>query len=305
MPKKILIDTDIGPDCDDAGALAIANRLHNEKKIELLGVTHCTSDIGGSYTVCAINQWFGNSDIPVGQTAEKDFLDSEDCKVYTKPISAEFIRKNGERSFEEAVSLLRRTLAENTGVTLVFIGPLNNLSALLISAPDSVSQLNGRALVEKSVSQIVVMGGDFSRGSQEAEYNIKCNVAAAQLAAESCPVPITYIGFEVGADVLTGKSLKTADEKYPVRTAYELFLDGPNEDGFLLRPSWDLITVYYAAAGLADLWELSEAVTVRFDVDGCVQLSKGGKDRYLIQQAEPSAVAERLEQLMTETEDYR
>ena len=149
------------------------------------------------------------------------------------------------------------------------------------------------------------MGGDFSRGSQEAEYNIKCNVAAAQLAAESCPVPITYIGFEVGADVLTDKSLKTADEKYPVRTAYELFLDGPNEDGFLLRPSWDLITVYYAAAGLADLWELSEAVTVRFDVDGCVQLSKGGKDRYLIQQAEPSAVAERLEQLMTETEDYR
>ena len=53
------------------------------------------------------------------------------------------------------------------------------------------------------------------------------------------------------------------------------------------------------------VWELSEAVTVRFDVGGCVQLSKGGKDRYLIQQAEPSAVAERLEQLMTETEDYR
>lgn len=298
MPKKILIDTDIGPDCDDAGALALANRLHNEKKIELLGVTHCTSDIGGAYTVCAINQWFGNSDVPVGQTAEKSFLDSEDCKSYTKPISAEFIRKNGERDFEEAVSLLRRTLAENTDVTLVFIGPLNNLSALLRSAPDSVSPMNGRALVEKSVSQIVVMGGDFSRNTQEAEYNIKCNISAAQLAAESCPVPVIYSGFEIGADVLTGKSLKTADEKYPVRTAYELFLDGPNEDGFLLRPSWDLITVYYAAAGLADLWELSEAVTVRFDGDGCVQLSKGGKDRYLIQQADSSAVAERLEQLL-------
>ena len=39
--------------------------------------------------------------------------------------------------------------------------------------------LGGRALVEKSVSQIVVMGGDFSRSSQEAEYNIKCNIAAA------------------------------------------------------------------------------------------------------------------------------
>lgn len=46
------------------------------------------------------------------------------------------------------------------------------------------------------------------------------------------------------------------------------------------------------------VWELSEAVTVRFDGDGCVQLSKGGKDRYLIQQADSSAVAERLEQLL-------
>ena len=152
MSKKIFIDTDIGPDCDDAGALAVANRLHNEKKIELLGVTHCTSDIGGAYTVCAINQWFGNFGIPVGQTAEKGFLDSEDCKSYTKPISAEFIRKNGERDFEDAVSLLRRTLAENTDATLVFIGPLNKLAALLRSAPDSVSTLGGRALVEKSVS---------------------------------------------------------------------------------------------------------------------------------------------------------
>lgn len=71
MPKKIFIDTDIGPDCDDAGALAIANRLHHEKRIELLGVTHCTSDIGGSYTVSAINQWFGNSGIPAAHSFQR------------------------------------------------------------------------------------------------------------------------------------------------------------------------------------------------------------------------------------------
>lgn len=44
--------------------------------------------------------------------------------------------------------------------------------------------------MKKSVLQIVVMGGDFSRGSQTAEYNIKCNISAAQLTAESCPVPV-------------------------------------------------------------------------------------------------------------------
>lgn len=101
-------------------------------------------------------------------------------------------------------------------MTLVCIGPLNNISALLSSASDSVSPLNGRELVEKSVSRIAVMGGDFRRGVPEAEYNIKCNIAAAQLVAERCPVPLIYAGFEIGADVLTGKSLKTADETCPV-----------------------------------------------------------------------------------------
>ena len=32
MPKKIFIDTDIGPDCDDAGAPVIVNHLYNEKR---------------------------------------------------------------------------------------------------------------------------------------------------------------------------------------------------------------------------------------------------------------------------------
>ena len=41
--KKIIIDTDIGFDCDDAGALAIAFDAAAKKKIELLAVT-CSID---------------------------------------------------------------------------------------------------------------------------------------------------------------------------------------------------------------------------------------------------------------------
>lgn len=32
MPKKILIDTDIGPDCDDAGALALQTAYIMKKR---------------------------------------------------------------------------------------------------------------------------------------------------------------------------------------------------------------------------------------------------------------------------------
>lgn len=37
--KKIIIDTDIGWDCDDAGALALIHSLCNKGEAELLAVT--------------------------------------------------------------------------------------------------------------------------------------------------------------------------------------------------------------------------------------------------------------------------
>lgn len=43
--RKFILDTDLGPDCDDCGALAILDAYHRDRKIQLLGVTHCTSDL--------------------------------------------------------------------------------------------------------------------------------------------------------------------------------------------------------------------------------------------------------------------
>ena len=42
MATKIIFDTDIGCDCDDAAALALALELMNAGECELLAVTHCT-----------------------------------------------------------------------------------------------------------------------------------------------------------------------------------------------------------------------------------------------------------------------
>lgn len=38
--RQLIIDTDLGFDCDDAGALAFANILHNEGAVSLLAITH-------------------------------------------------------------------------------------------------------------------------------------------------------------------------------------------------------------------------------------------------------------------------
>ena len=52
--KKIIIDTDIGFDCDDAGALAIAFDAAAKKKIELLAVT-CSIDNLNSFKMILPN----------------------------------------------------------------------------------------------------------------------------------------------------------------------------------------------------------------------------------------------------------
>ncbi len=45
--RRILLDTDIGPDCDDAAALALCILYARETGSELLGVMHCTSSPWG------------------------------------------------------------------------------------------------------------------------------------------------------------------------------------------------------------------------------------------------------------------
>ena len=40
-PVKIIYDTDIGGDCDDAGTLSMLHRLCDKNEAELLAVTHC------------------------------------------------------------------------------------------------------------------------------------------------------------------------------------------------------------------------------------------------------------------------
>ena len=40
MAEKIILDTDLGTDCDDAGAIAMLINMASEGKAEILGMTH-------------------------------------------------------------------------------------------------------------------------------------------------------------------------------------------------------------------------------------------------------------------------
>ena len=58
-PVKIIYDTDIGYDCDDAAALAMIHRLCDRGEAELLAVTHCFSTPYVSGCIDSINCYYG------------------------------------------------------------------------------------------------------------------------------------------------------------------------------------------------------------------------------------------------------
>lgn len=294
---KILLDTDLGSDCDDAGALAVLHNLADMGMTEILAVTHCASAISGAVTVKAINEWYGRADIPIGRYDQSVFLEDKLYVRYTEPLMEKYLQTHKMPEFENAVRVQRKILAENQDVTLVAIGMLNNIAELLKSRSDDISPLCGVDLVKNSVKNMYVMGGNFVDLTY-AEWNIKLDTKNAQYVAENFPVPIIYCGFELGADIITGNNLEDAHKDSPIRFAYYMAGDGCSQKEKPIRNSWDPITVYCAVNQESSLYTKSENCHITFDDEGRVMLSDGGKDCYLITNASNEEVQTVIDELL-------
>ena len=62
--KRIFVDTDLGSDCDDGGALALLHALAGLGLCDIIGITYCISCESGPAAIDAINRYYGRQDIP-------------------------------------------------------------------------------------------------------------------------------------------------------------------------------------------------------------------------------------------------
>ena len=289
MTEKILLDTDIGSDCDDAGAIAILHNFSKEGKAEILGITHCGSEIGGAITIKAINEWYGREDILVGKYTQGVFLEGEFYRKFSDKIMKHYLEKNEMPYLPDSVKTMRRVLSENKDVTVVTIGMLNNVANLLKSEPDEISEESGFELVRDRVRCIYSMGGNFE-DSEYAEFNIRMDTTSANYVASRCPVPVIYAGFELGKDIKTGTFLDTAKDEHPVKQIYEIF----GGRGF----NWDPITVYCAINQENKLFKKISGKQITFDDEGKTVCKDGGKDGYLVMEAEPELIRMELDKYL-------
>ena len=286
----MIIDTDMGSDCDDVAALAIAGWLHRTNQAELLCVTHTASNPRLFEYMDSVLQFYGKQNFELGVSASENAVRGVEDDYIEKAVNGFPFRKGVAP--KESVRLLREKLAENNDVTLICIGPLNNIAGLMRSQADDLSPLNGRELIARSVREMIVMGGIFEdkvywfgKEKYDVEFNIRSDVKGAQEVIGNSPVPITFVEFELGYEVESFEKTTCSARLTPIKRTYELF-------GLTKRSSWDPIAVLTAKYGLCDgLYKYSPNGTVTVDETGRFSFkTDGGLHRYLIENADKRAL---------------
>ena len=197
---EVSVIVDQSPTVSDVGALGF---LAARRDVELLAVTMpATGEADCSLGAVATRAVLDAADrigVPIGCGGEPLDGTNEWPTAWSESADAlaEIVAPGAEAAtYRDAESLLLETLAStNTPVTLVALGPLTNIAAVLQTDPS----------VADRIEQIVVMGGAVSvAGNVEpdltAEWNLHAHPAAAQAVIRS-GVPIALVPLDATDDV--------------------------------------------------------------------------------------------------------
>jgi inosine-uridine nucleoside N-ribohydrolase len=203
VPAPVIFDTDIGTDIDDAYALVA---LMHRPELRVLGVTTVSGDaVARARLAAKLMQVAGGmwASVPVyaGLSGSTQYMKQvEWAQGFTSP------------SLHDAggVDFMRREIDARPGeITIIAVGELTNVAALLNSEPG----------IAKKIRAISLMGGSIYRGyapgsKPEPEWNIKSNAAAARTV------------FTSGVPLLVAPLDSTADLKLTPEMRVQLFSRG-------------------------------------------------------------------------------
>ncbi len=298
-PIPVIFDTDIAPDYDDVGAMAMLHAFADAGDAKILATISCNAFETTGPTLSLLNTYFKRPDIPIGIVKSK--LPDQDCKqLWAQAIVKDYphsLKSNEEAT--EAVELYRKILSTqpDKSVTIISVGFFTNLANLLDSPKDKYSPLTGKELVSKKVKQLVSMAaGIGSDGVSRHEFNVYTDAISARKVFAEWPTPLLISGFEIGEKVLTGSTLikNESIQKSPVKDAYQVALAADNNT--LGRNSWDQTAVLVGIKGYAPYYSVKK---VNFEIkdDGTNVLIPGEKFDYLVEKMDPGEVANVIEGL--------
>jgi len=183
---RIILDTDIGNDIDDAVALAY---LLRQPRCDLVGITTVTGDVAQR---CALSEYVcraaGRTDIPIHAGAGPVLLHGpgqptvhQYAAIRNKPHRAEWPAGT-------AVEFMRAEIRKRPGeIVLLTIGPLTNAALLFATDPEIPKMLKG----------MVAMAGVFFPYECDREWNCLVDPVATAITYPRAPRGMLSIGLDV------------------------------------------------------------------------------------------------------------
>lgn len=285
-PVPIIFDTDIGPDYDDIGAIAILHAMADSGECKILATVASNKHKRIAAVLDVMNTYFNRPDMPIG-VVRGYAVDMAAPQKWDSLLVANYPHdvKTNEQA-EDALKLYRGILSKQAdkSVTIVTIGFLTNLANLLQSEPDKFSPLSGKELVTKKVKQLVCMAARFDNemGTFK-EFNVVKDSIGSKITFDNWPTPILFSGFEIGVKILTG--LPVANSKLihsPVKDVFAVSIpmDENDKKG---RMSWDETAVLVAIRGYEKYFTAVKGKII-CHADGSNRWDKRGRrDSYLVQ----------------------
>jgi purine nucleosidase len=187
MSQKIILDTDIGSDIDDAICLAY---LLANPGCQLLGITTVTGEGEKRAEIASALCQIAGKEVPIFIGAEEPLLVAQ--RQPQAPQAVALTHWNRDIGFPkgEAISFLSETIREHPGeITLLTIGPLTNIALLFKTDPEIPALLKG----------LVMMAGVFT--SDRLEWNAMLDPHASAIVYRTPVAMHRSIGLDVTQQV--------------------------------------------------------------------------------------------------------
>ena len=200
MVRRIVLDTDMGTDVDDALCLALALAA---PEIELVAVTHVSRDTRLRARISKkLLRLAGRGDVPVHAGCETPRSGGNEFAWFGH--EGEGILAAGEDldiAPEPAAEALLQLFRSASDLELVAIGPLTNVAAALDADPDLARRIARLTVMGGHIRRVAYGGCDFPHG---VDYNL-CSDPAASVRVLSAGIPTRLVTADVTLQVWIGE----------------------------------------------------------------------------------------------------
>lgn len=217
VKKKVLLDTDIGGDIDDALCLAY---LLSQPLCELVGITTIGGEVEKRAMIADAICKAAGMCIPIAAGADYTLMPSS---LYPTPDGAKHLANwPHEKSFvkNKAVDFMRQTIRANPHeISLLAVGHLTNIALLFLTDPE----------IPKLLKELYIMSGVFSKELEKtmempiSNWNSWVDPQAAAVVYHTDVAVHTTFGLNVTTQLVLKKSEKEELFSTPLMKAVEDF----------------------------------------------------------------------------------